>query len=181
MCNAASIARHNKYFYTPQQQQQNMRTFYKVLTSILFLFTLPLIAMGQDDKLYLHSGQNIVGKVLSVDDKEVSFVYLKMENVKCGRHSIEKIVYANGKTEIISPKIVVASKDDWEKVKVLLPTDDISGLKYQGIVGDIRKPVTPEMVNTDKEAVRKIKEEAAAKGFPFVQVSARKNIAYSYN
>ena len=52
MCNAASIARHNKYFYTPQQQQQNMRTFYKVLTSILFLFALPLIAMGQDDKLY---------------------------------------------------------------------------------------------------------------------------------
>ena len=48
------------------------------------------------------------------------------------------------------------------------------------LVGTIRKMIEG-VSNTDKEAVRKIKEEAAAKGFPFVQVSARKNIAYSYN
>jgi hypothetical protein len=157
-----------------------MQLFYKLFATFFILFS-PVFSFAQDDKIYLHSGQNIVGKVLSVDEKEVNFVYLKMENVKCGRHAVEKIVYASGKTEVISPKIIVTSKDDWEKVRILLPTDDISGLKYQGFVGDIRKPVTPEMVNTDKDAVRKIKEEAASKGFPFVQVSARKNIAYTYN
>ncbi|MBL7719726.1 MAG: hypothetical protein JNL72_12865 [Flavipsychrobacter sp.] len=158
-----------------------MYKLFKALSAAALLIATPAAVQAQDDAIYFHNGQTIVGKVLSVDEKEVNFVYLKMEQVKCGRHAIEKIVYAAGHTDIMSPKIIVTSKNDWEKVQILLPTDDVSGLKYQGFVGDIRKPVTPEMLPTDKEAVRKIKEEAATKGFPFVQVSARKNIAYSYN
>lgn len=158
-----------------------MYTFRKFVPVFLFLLTLPFLSMAQEDKIYLHNGQTIVGKVLSVEGEIVNFVYLKMENVKCGTYAIEKIVYVDGKTTIMSPKIIVTSKDDWEKVRILLPNDDISGLKYQSFVGDIRKPVTPEMVATDKEAVKKLKQEAAAKGFPFVQVGPKKNIGFTYN
>lgn len=167
------------YFY--ELQLQNMYIFRKFIPVFLFLLALPFLSMAQEDKIYLHNGQTIVGKVLSVEGENVNFVYLKMENVKCGSYAIEKIVYADGKTTIMSPKIIVTSKDDWEKVRILMPNDDISGLKYQSFVGDIRKPITPEMVDTDKEAVKKMKEEAAAKGYPFVQVTAKKNIAYTYN
>jgi hypothetical protein len=159
-----------------------MYRFYKFVPAFLFLMILPFVATAQqDDKIYLHNGQTIVGKVLNVEGEIVNFVYLKMENVKCGTYAIEKIAYANGKTEIMSPKIIVTSKDDWEKVRLLLPGDDISGLKYQEFVGDIRKPVTPDMVKTDAEAVKRIKQEAAAKGYPFVQITAKKNIGYTYN
>lgn len=169
------------YLYFYDQQDQNMYKFYKFVPAFLFLL-LPFIATAQqEDKIYLHNGQTIVGKVLSTEGDNVDFVYLKMENVKCGKYAIEKIVYAAGKTVIISPKIIVTSKDDWEKVMLLLPGQDISGLKYQEFVGDIRKPVTPDMVKTDPEAVKKLKQEAAAKGYPFVQVLAKKNIGYTYN
>ena len=157
-----------------------MQRYFKLLPVFLLLFLLPVLAKAQEDKIYLHNGQTIVGKILNVDDTNVTFVYLKMENVKCGRYVVEKIVYANGKTDVISNKIILASKDDWEKVRVLGPTEDISTLKYQGFVGDIRKPVTPAMMG-DKEAIKKLKQEAAEKGFQFVQVSARKNIGYTYN
>lgn len=159
-----------------------MNRFCKFVPALLFLLILPFIASAQqEDKIYLHNGQTIVGKVLSTEGEDVDFVYLKMENVKCGKYAIEKIVYKDGKTVIMSPKIIVTSKDDWEMVRLLLPGDDISGLKYQEFVGDIRKPVTPDMVKTDAEAVKKLKEEAAAKGFPFVQVTAKKNIGFTYN
>lgn len=158
-----------------------MYKFYKFVPAFLFLL-LPFMATAQqEDKIYLHNGQTIVGKVLSTEGPNVDFVYLKMENVKCGKYAIEKIVYANGKTVVMSPKIIVTSKDDWEKVMLLLPGDDISGLKYQEFVGDIRKPLTPDMVKTDPEAVKKLKQEAAGKGYPFVQVLAKKNIGYTYN
>jgi sRNA-binding regulator protein Hfq len=157
-----------------------MQKLYRLIPAFLSLLFMPLLTSAQEDKIYLHNGSTIVGKVLGVDSDVVNFVYLKMENVKCTRHAIEKIVYKSGKTDLISPRVVVTSKEDWQKVVVLGPKDDISALKYQGFIGDIRKPVTPDMMS-DKEALRKLQEEAAAKGFPFVQISAKKNIAYSYN
>lgn len=165
-----------EYFYS--QQQQNMQKLYKLILAVVLMFL--SISTYAQDKIFLHNGQTIVAKVLSVDKEVVNFVYLEMENVKCTRHAIERIEYKDGKTEAISSKIKIASKDDWEKVVVLGPKDDVSALKYQGFVGDLRKPVTPDMM-ADKDAITKLKQDAASKGFPFVQVSARKNIGYSYN
>ncbi len=172
----------HSYLYFYHQQDQNMYKFCKFVPAFLFLLLLPFLASAQqEDKIYFHNGKTIVGKVLGIEGETVNFVYLKMENVKCGKYALEKIVYAAGKTDIMTPKIIVTSKDDWEKVRLLLPGDDVSGLKYQEFVGDLRKPVTPDMVKTDPEAVKKMKQEAAAKGYPFIQVLAKKNIGYTYN
>jgi hypothetical protein len=153
----------------------------RITVLYLLLALLPIIAQAQDDHIFMHSGKVVPAKILTVEKDHVKFLYLGMETLSCGKYAIERIEYAHGTIEQMSKKIIVSSKADWEKVVILNTTETISELKYKGFVGDVKAPVTPEMLAKDKSLERKIKEQAAEMGCPFVLVNAKKNVAYNYN
>lgn len=136
-----------------------------------------LVASAQSDKIYKHSGEVVEGKVKRVEEFTIVFVYdgEEAENT-LGKYAIEKIVYGkSGRQEEITEKIVVKSKDDWEKVVILEDKSYIAGLKKVGEVRGKTGLINFQTGNTgDKKAEKKLKMDAAEEGCPFILLTADK-------
>ncbi len=134
---------------------------------------------AQNDKIYFHNGKVIDGKVIRME--EFTFVYKyagEDAEQKTTKLLVDKIIYSSGREEVISEKIVVRSKADWEKVELLLDKSQIVGLKK---VGEVQGKTSgffagyTSSAGTDKRSVRKLLEAAAAMGAPFVYMTADKD------
>ena len=110
------------------------------MKKIILLFSMILttsFVVAQADVISKHSGENVTGKVIRVDEYTVVFKYdgEDAEN-SIGKYAIEKIVYGkSGRVEDVTEKIVVSGEADWEKVVILEEKSYIAGLKK---VGDVR-------------------------------------------
>ena len=142
----------------------------KLITTLFLAFA--IVAAFASDKIFLHSGKTIDGKVIKVDDFKIIYKYEGEDAEQTiGKKAIEKIQYSSGRTEQISEKIVIASKDDWEKVEILLDISEIVGLKK---VGEVKGKSTGGFSGSksDKKANMKLLQAAAAMGCPFVFMTA---------
>ena len=146
----------------------------------ILLFSMILttsFVVAQADVISKHSGENVTGKVVRVDEYTVVFKYdgEDAEN-SIGKYAIEKIVYGkSGRVEDVTEKIVVSGEADWEKVVILEEKSYIAGLKK---VGDVRGKtglINFQTGNTgDKKAEKKLKMAAAVLGCPFILMTADK-------
>lgn len=87
---------------------------------VCFLFAIGSV-FGKSDKIYKHTGETVLGKVIKLEEYTIVFQYDK-EDAKntIGKYALEKIVYGkSGRTEVVSQKIIVAGEDDWQKVVIL--------------------------------------------------------------
>lgn len=145
----------------------------KKLLSTLFLAFAMMVAFATD-KIFLHSGKTIDGKVVKVDDFEIIYKYEGEDAEQTlGKRAVEKIQYSSGRTEQISEKIVVKGKDDWEKVEILLDKSEIVGLKKVGEVKG-KNFAAYSGARADKKANQKLLQAAAEMGCPFVYMTADK-------
>lgn len=136
------------------------------------LFACAAILAMAGDKIFLHSGKVIEGKVVKVDDFEVIFKYDGEDAEQTlGKRAIEKIQYSSGRIEQVSDKIVINGKDDWEKVEILIDKSEIVGLKKVGEVKG-KNFAAYSGARADKKANRKLLEAAAEMGCPFVYMTA---------
>jgi len=84
---------------------------------------------------------------------------------------------SNIRQEQISEKIEITSKEDWEKVEVLTDKSQVIGLKK----GELVRGKTSGLLSyntagsADKKATRKIKQDAAEKGAPFILMTSDKS------
>src|SRR5688572_21915979 len=129
-----------------------------------------VITFGQTDKLYKHSGEKLDVKITKVGEFSINYTYPnETAEQTIGKYAVAKIEYASGRKEDITEKIVVSSKDDWEKVILLEDVAATVGLKRQGEI----RGKTAGMYNfntagaSDKKATKKLKMEAAELGAPF--------------
>jgi len=171
----------------------------KLLTTALFAVAMVAISFA-GDKIFLHGGKTIDGKVVKVDDFKIIFKYEGEEAEQTlTKKSVEKIQYSSGRTEEISEKIVINGKDDWEKVEILLDKSEIVGLKKVGEVKGKTSGYFSAYVSgagADKRANKKMLEAAAEMGCPFVYMTSdsgnsgafsygkqalKKGIAYTYD
>lgn len=169
----------------------------KVISTLVFAFA--IIVAFAADKIYLHNGKVIDGKVIKLDDFKVIYKYEGEDaEQSIGKKAVEKIEYSSGRTEDVSEKVVVASKDDWEKVEILLDKSEIVGLKKVAEVTGKTSGYFSGYVSgagADKRANKKLLEAAAALGCPFVYMTSdnansgafsygkqalKKGIAYAY-
>jgi hypothetical protein len=168
----------------------------KKLILLSFTALIGVIAFAQNDKMKKHSGETLEVKVIKVNETTINFKYPGEDAEQTiGKYAIESITYGtSGRKEVISEKIVVSGKDDWEKVVILTDPSEVLGLKK----GEEIKGKTSGLLSyntagsADKKATRKIKEEAAALGAPFILMTAdksdgfgvkqsiKKGYAYSY-
>lgn len=144
----------------------------------IFIILLTGIAHAQTDKIYKHSGETIDGKVTRVDEYTVVYKYdgEDAENT-ISKYAIQKIVYGKtGRVQDVTEKIEIASKEDWEKVIILEEKSYIAGLKKGEDVRGKTGLINYHSGNSgDKKAEKKLKMDAAEKGYAFILMTDDKS------
>lgn len=143
-----------------------------------------------------HSGETLEVKIIKVNETTINFKYPGEDAEQTiGKYAVATITYGtSGRKEEISEKIIVSGKDDWEKVLILTDASEVLGLKKgEEIRGKTSGFYSFNSAGSaDKKATKKIKEEAAEAGAPFILMTAdkadgfgvkqsiKKGITYSY-
>jgi hypothetical protein len=157
----------------------------KIILSVLSLFLVTYSTFAQTaatatpaDKVYKHSGETMDVKVIKVSEFTITYKYPGEDAEQViSKLAVSKIVYSSGRAEEISDKVVVTGKDDWEKVQIVTDPAQVVGLKKGAEV----RGKTSGMFSynsagsADKKATRKIKEEAADAGAPFILMTSDKS------
>lgn len=136
----------------------------KQLTIILILFTTILYAQNNADIIVTHTGERINAKVISVDDK-INFNYQNESVINSiSKNCVKEIDFSSGRIQHCSEKIIINSKDDWEKVVITNNPEDVKCLVRKG---DITVSANnawnlKSKSGVDKKATKKMKQEAAA-------------------
>ncbi|MBE9585018.1 hypothetical protein IM792_11210 [Mucilaginibacter sp. JRF] len=149
----------------------------KALLTLVLVFGVFFYSFAQADKIVKHSGETVEANVIRVAEFTVIFKYVNEDAEQVvSKYAIEKIVYGkSGRTEKLTDKIVVAGKNDWEKVIVLEDKSEIAGLSKGG---DIKGKTAFINFHTgsssEKSAEKKLKQAAAELGCPFVLITFEK-------
>lgn len=166
-----------------------------LMSAILMMFATLTFAQSAD-KLVKHSGETLDVKVIKVGEFIITYKYPGEDAEQTiGKYAVASITYgSSGRKENISDKIVVSDKGDWENVVIITDQAHALGLKK----GEIVRGKTSGFISynsagsADKKATKRIKEDAAAMGAPFVLLTADKSdgfgvkqsikngVAYSY-
>lgn len=147
-----------------------------LLVAIIALFGATVFA--QADKLLKHSGETLDVKVVKVGETSISYKFPGEDAEQIiGKFAVASITYTSGRKEQISEKIEITSKEDWGKVEVLTDKSQVIGLKK----GELVRGKTSGLLSyntagsADKKATRKIKQDAAEKGAPFILMTSDKS------
>lgn len=151
-------------------------------TIMLMVALFATIVTFAQDKMYKHTGEKLDVKIVKVAEFTVTFTYPnETAEQTIAKYAIAKIEYGSGRKEDITEKIVVSSKDDWEKVVILEDVAATVGLKRQGEI----KGKTAGMLsyrtagNADKKSMERLKKEAAELGAPFILLTSEKDSRWS--
>jgi hypothetical protein len=152
----------------------------KKITTFLLTGFLSIAAFAQkNDLMQKHTGEKLDVKVIKVGEETISYKYPGEDAEQTiGKFAVSSITYgSSGRKEQITDKIVVSGKDDWEKVQILTDKTQVLGLK----AGESVRGKTSGMLSyntagsADKKATRKLKEDAAEMGAPFILLTSDKN------
>jgi len=168
----------------------------KIIVSVLLTLS-GLAAFAQTaDKMKKHSGETLEVKVIKVGEDVITYKYPGEDAEQTiGKYAVASITYgSSGRKEDITEKIEITGKDDWEKVQILTNASQVVGLKK----GEEVKGKTAGLISyntagsADKKATKRLKQDAAELGAPFilmtsdksdgygVKQSMKKGIAYTY-
>lgn len=149
-----------------------------ILTLSVALCGLVTIAQTAD-KMKKHSGETLEVKVIKINEATINYKYPGEDAEQTiSKYAIASITYGtSGRKEEISEKIVVSGKDDWEKVQIITEASEALGLKKgEEIKGKTSGYFTLNSAGSaDKKATKKIKEEAAELGAPFILMTSDKS------
>src|ERR1044072_5410477 len=153
----------------------------KPLILLIVLF-ISVIAFGQNDKMFKHSGEKIEVKITKVGEFTISYTYPnETAEQTISKYAVGKIEYASGRKEEISEKIVITSKEDWEKVIIVEDVAATVGLKRQGEIKGKTSGLLSYRTsgNADKKSMERLKKEAAELGAQFVLLTSDKDSRFT--
>lgn len=143
------------------------------------LAILPFFTSAQSDKIQLHNGKSISGKVIRVAEHTVVYTYEGEDAEQTlGKFAVANIVYGkSGREQEISPKVEVNGEADWEKVLIIENLEEVAGLKR---VAEIKGKTSFINYRTasgsDRKSLEKLKKEAAANKCSFILLTSDKDI-----
>jgi len=135
-------------------------------------------AFSQNDKISLHSGKVIEGNVVRVGEFTVVFKYVSEDAEQTvSKYAVSKITYGkSGREEQVSEKIIVNSKDDWEKVVMLVDKSEAAGLtKAEEVKGKTSLINYRTAAGSNAKAEKDLKQKAAEKGCSFILLTTDKD------
>lgn len=168
----------------------------KIFLGVLSMLMMAVSFAQTTDKMFKHSGETLDVKVIKVGESTIIYKFPGEDAEQTiGKFAVAKITYGgSNRTEAITDKIVVSGKSDWESVQILTDPASVIGLKK----GTEVKGKTAGLISynsagsADKKATKRIKEDAADEGAPFVLMtsdkadgfgvkqSVKKGVTYSY-
>lgn len=150
--------------------------------TILISATTMLLAFSAtaQDKIIMRSGDTLKVQITKTTPELVEFTYPKETLVNTEyKNAIVKIIYSSGREEVCSEKTQlqkINGVDDWEKVVITYTESDVKGLSK---VGQITKTSgwggTMATGLGYKDALKKIKKEAAKEGACIVWITDKPN------
>ncbi len=154
----------------------------KICLSLVFVFGCFLAMAQTADKMKKHSGETLDVKVLKVNETTIIYKFPGEDAEQTiGKYAVATITYGtSGRREEISQKIMVSGKNDWENVVILTDPSEALGLKRgEEIRGKTSGLISYNSAGSaDKKATKKIKEEAAELGAPFILMTSDKSDGY---
>lgn len=149
---------------------------YKIfMLAALFIST---ATFAQNDKISLHNGKIIEGSVVRIAEFTVIFKYANEDAEQTvSKYAVSKITYGkSGREEQVSEKITVKSKDDWEKVVMVVDKSEVAGLdKASEVKGKTALINYRTAAGSNAKAEKDIKQKAAEIGCPFVLLTTDKD------
>lgn len=148
----------------------------KPMLFLSFLILLSISLTAQTDKVYLHNGEMLEVNVNSVTNGVVSYQYPSESVIQeVSTNMVEKITYSSGRTQKVSDKIVINSKNDWKKVIVTHLESEIKGLVRKGeVFGHKGGSAFSKSTKLQRKATEKMQQEAAKMGAHIVYVTTTK-------
>lgn len=119
------------------------------------------------DNVIMHNGKILKGTVTEITENSVKFKYEDEELINTfSKNVIAEIVFKSRRTQTITKKIVINGESDWEKVQITNVETDIEGLsKYGELMAKANSGwSTTNLGKMEKEAMEKLKRDAASKG-----------------
>ncbi len=150
----------------------------KIFLGVISVLMMSLSFAQTADKMFKHSGETLDVKIIKVGESTIIYKFPGEDAEQTiGKFAVAKITYGgSNRTETITDKIVVSGKSDWESVQILTDPASVIGLKKGAEV----KGKTSGFISynsagsADKKATKRIKEDAAEEGAPFVLMTADK-------
>lgn len=142
----------------------------KCLLSLLPLLFVAVAAQAQCDTIYFHNGGKAAVQIIGVQEYAISFKYCQETAVYVySKYAVGKIIFASGRTEMVSDKIEIRGEEDWQKVVVLEDKSQTAGLKRQADIAASTAFFNLHTANTgDRKAQELLLKEAARQHCPFV-------------
>ncbi|MFC4262906.1 hypothetical protein ACFOWM_08465 [Ferruginibacter yonginensis] len=145
----------------------------KKLILSLLAATLMTVSFAQTaDKMLKHSGETLDVKILKVGEETITYKYPGEDAEQTiGKFAVAKITYgSSNRVENITEKIVIGDKDDWENVQILTSAAQVVGLrKGEEVKGKTSGFISYNSAGSaDKKATKRIKQDAADLGAPFI-------------
>jgi hypothetical protein len=153
------------------------RTILISATTMLLVFS----ATAQD-KIIMRSGDTLKVQITKTTPDFVEFTYPKETLVNTEyKNTIVKIIYSSGREEVCSEKTQlqkINGVDDWEKVVITYTESDVKGLSKVGQITKTSGLGGGGIMSTTlgyKDALKKIKKEAAKQGACIVWITDNTN------
>lgn len=138
----------------------------KVIFAVCLTMGVVFCAVAQIDKVYLHNGDVMEVSVKGISNGLITYSYpQEAMTMEIAEHQVEKIVFASGRVQKVSEKIIVKDEDDWEKVIITNREADVVGLVRKGeVTGSKTGSALSNTAKIQAKAEKEMKEKAAEMG-----------------
>ncbi len=126
---------------------------------------------GNADRIFLHNGKIIEGKITRVKELSIEFIYTgETAEQVIGKYAVRQVIYSgSNRVENMTQKIRIASIEDWENVVIVYDIAEIAGLTKVGDLLGSKNALSNS--RADMKATRKLKQAAAESGCQFVLIT----------
>ena len=150
----------------------------KKILMLLVSASLFATAAFSQDKISLHNGTTIDGKVIRVSEYTIDYTFQnETAEQTVSKYAVDNIVYgSSGRTEHVTDKVNISGEEGWKNVVLLEDKSQITGLtKVDNIKGKSAFFNMRSANGTDTKATLDLKKKAAKLGCSFVYVTADKD------
>lgn len=170
----------NTYFRAINFLEKEMKKIYLSLLTLIFSLS-RMYCFSQEDTIYFHNTTTVIGKIIKMDTYTISYKYKgEDEEQVAGKYAINKIIHQSGRIEIITEKVIVKGREDWQKVVVLNDKSQIAGL-VQGVqIRANTKFINLHTANTGElKAEINLLKQAAELKCPFIFITYERATLYN--